>query len=160
MGRIVAPYGVRGWVKVRPQTESVDGLLDYPTWWLASQDDWKPWRLLEGRIQGAQDLVARLEGVEDRDRAAQLRGLRIAVPRAQLPPAPAGEYYWSDLIGLNVVNREGVFLGQVAEIFATGANDVLVVRGERERLIPFVDPYVIKVDIDASLLTLDWGADY
>lgn len=160
MGRIVAPYGVRGWVKVRPQTESVDGLLVYPTWWLACQDEWRPRQLVEGRVHGAQELVARLEGIEDRDRAGELRGVPIAVLRSQLPPAPAGEYYWSDLIGLNVVNREGLCLGRVAEIFATGANDVLVVRGERERLIPFVEPYVLKVDMEASLLTLDWGADY
>jgi len=159
MGRIVAPFGVRGWIKVRPQTESADGLLAYCTWWLAAQDEWRAHRLLEGRVHGT-DLVARLEGVEDRDRAAQLRGLQIAVPRSQLPPAPEGEYYWSDLIGLSVVNREGVQLGRVAEIFATGANDVLVVRGERERLIPFVDSVVVEVDIEASLLTLDWGAEY
>jgi 16S rRNA processing protein RimM len=159
MGRIVAPFGVRGWIKVRPQTESADGLLAYRTWWLAAQDEWRAHRLLEGRVQGT-DLVARLEGIEDRDRAAQLRGSQIAVPRSELPPAPEGEYYWSDLIGLSVVNREGVQLGRVAEIFATGANDVLVVRGERERLIPFIDPVVVEVNIEASVLTLDWGADY
>jgi 16S rRNA processing protein RimM len=159
MGRIVAPFGVRGWIKVRPQTESADGLLAYRTWWLAAQDEWRAHRLLEGRVQGT-DLVARLEGIEDRDRAAQLRGSQIAVPRSELPPAPEGEYYWSDLIGLSVVNREGVQLGRVAEIFATGANDVLVVRGERERLIPFIDPVVVEVNIEASVLTLDWAADY
>jgi 16S rRNA processing protein RimM len=159
MGRVLAPFGVRGWIKVRPQTESADGLLAYRTWWLAAQDEWQPHRLLEGRAHGT-ELIAHLEGLEDRDQAAQLRGLRIAVPRSQLPPAPEGEYYWSDLIGLRVVNREGVQLGRVAEIFATGANDVLVVRGERERLIPFVEPVVVEVDIEASLLTLDWGADY
>lgn len=159
MGRIVAPFGVRGWIKIRPQTESVDGLLAYRNWWLELQGQWQAHRLVEGRAHGM-DLVARLEGIADRDRAAQLRGARIAVPRAELPPPPEGEYYWSDLIGLSVVNREGVQLGQVAEIFATGANDVLVVRGDRERLIPFVEPVVVKVDIEASLLTLDWGADY
>jgi 16S rRNA processing protein RimM len=159
MGRILAPYGVRGWIKAGPQTESPDGLLAYHTWWLAAGEQWRPYRLLEGRVHGA-TLVARLEGVEDRDQAARLRGTRIAVPRAELPPAPEGEYYWADLIGLNVVNREGVPLGQVAEVFATGANDVLVVRGERERLIPFVPPVVVTVDLQAGELTLDWGADY
>jgi 16S rRNA processing protein RimM len=159
MGHIVAPFGVRGWIKVRPQTESVEGLLVYRTWWLAAQGEWQPRRVLEGRVHGT-DLIARLEGVEDRDRAAQLRGVRVAVPRSELPPAPEGEYYWSDLIGLSVLNREGVRLGRVVEIFATGANDVLVVRGERERLIPFIEAVVVKVDIEASLLTLDWDADY
>jgi 16S rRNA processing protein RimM len=159
MGRILAPFGVRGWVKVRPQTESVEGLLAYGSWWLGIDDDRRAHRLLEGRVHGA-DLIARLEGIENRDQATGLRGVTIAVRRSELPPAPEGEYYWSDLIGLNVVNREGVQLGQVAEIFATGANDVLVVRGDRERLIPFVDPVVVEVDIEGALLTLDWGADY
>ena len=159
MGRILAPFGVRGWIKVRQQTENVDGLLAYRTWWLAAEAEWRAYRLLEGRVHG-DGLVARLEGVDDRDQAIRLRGWQIAVPRSELPPAPEGEYYWSDLIGLEVVNREGVKLGQVAEVFATGANDVLVVRGERERLIPFIEPVVVKVDIEGSLLTLDWGADY
>jgi 16S rRNA processing protein RimM len=159
MGRILAPYGVRGWIKVRPQTESTDGLLGYRTWWLGKQGEWNSYQLLEGRVHGT-DVVARLEGVADRDRAAQLRGCDVAVPRSELPPAPEGEYYWADLIGLEVVNREGVRLGQVAEVFATGANDVLVVRGERERLIPFVEAVVVDVDLEGALLTLDWGADY
>jgi 16S rRNA processing protein RimM len=159
MGRILAPYGVRGWIKAVPQTEAPDGLLAYRTWWLAAGGEWRPYRLLEGRVHGG-GLVARLEGMEDRDQAARLRGAQIAVPRSELPPAPEGEYYWADLIGLNVVNREGVQLGQVAEVFATGANDVLVVRGERERLIPFVATVVVKVDMEAAELTLDWGADY
>ena len=159
MGRILAPYGVRGWVKVQPQTEKADGLLAYRTWWLSADGSWKSYRLIEGKVHGG-GLIARLEGVDDRDRAAELRSMRIAVPRSELPPAPEGEYYWQDLIGLRVVNCEGVELGEVAEIFATGANDVLVVRGERERLIPFIEPVVVKVDIEASRLTLDWGADY
>ena len=159
MGRILAPYGVRGWIKVRPQTESTDGLLGYRTWWLGKQGEWNSYQLLEGRVHGT-DVVARLEGVADRDRAAQLRGCEVAVPRSELPPAPEGEYYWADLIGLEVVNREGVRLGQVAEVFATGANDVLVVRGERERLIPFVEAVVVDVDLEGALLTLDWGAGY
>src|SRR5688500_15621833 len=107
MGRILAPFGVRGWIKVRPQTESTEGLLAYRTWWLAAESAWHAYRLLEGRAHG-DGLVARLEGVDDRDQAALLRGWHVAVPRSELPPAPEGEYYWSDLIGLEVVNREGV----------------------------------------------------
>jgi 16S rRNA processing protein RimM len=159
MGRILAPYGVRGWVKVGPQTERQDGLLEYRTWHLRRSDAWHAYRLLEGRVHG-NGLIARLESVEDRDQAAELRGAQIAVLRTELPPAPEGEYYWTDLIGLEVVNREGVRLGEVAEIFATGANDVLVVRGDRERLIPFVEAVVANVDIAGARLTVDWGADY
>ena len=159
MGRILAPYGVRGWIKLRPQTENADGLLAYRTWWLGRQDEWRSYRLLEGRVHGT-ELVARLEGIADRDRAAELKGCEVAVLRSELPAAPEGEYYWADLIGLEVMNLEGVRLGQVAEVFATGANDVLVVRGERERLIPFIEAVIVKVDLEGSILTLDWGADY
>jgi 16S rRNA processing protein RimM len=111
-------------------------------------------------VHGGSALVARLEGIDDRDQAASLRSAQIAVPRSALPAAPKGEYYWADLIGLCVVNCEGVELGVVDEVFATGANDVLVVRGARERLIPFVQSVVIEVDLDALRLKVDWGAEY
>ena len=90
-----------------------------------------------------------------------MRGAAIAVPRSELPPPPSGQYYWADLLGLLVVNREGESLGQVAEIFATGAHDVVVVRGgDRERLIPFVEPVVCEVDVQGARLVVDWGSDY
>ena len=160
MGRIVAPYGVRGWLRVQPLTEALDGLLAYRSWWLGRQDqDWREHGLLEGKIHGA-GLVVRLEGLDDRDQALRLAGSSVAVPRAALPPATDGEYYWCDLVGMTVVNLQGEVLGQVAEIFATGANDVLVVRGERERLIPFVAPVVERVELQHSRVLVDWHTDY
>jgi 16S rRNA processing protein RimM len=160
MGRVLAPYGVRGWLKVRPETEQPESLLSYRTWRLAADGGWRDYRLAEGRVHGGSILVARLEGVDDRDQAARLQNMPIAVARSALPPAPEGEYYWADLIGLAVVNREGVELGVVDEMFATGANDVLVVRGDRERLIPFIESVVVEVDLRGSRLTVDWGAEY
>lgn len=159
MGRVAAPYGVRGWIKVQTLTESVDALLGYPTWWLGNEDHWRDHRLLAGRVHGGA-LIAQIEGVADRTGVAQIRGARIAVPRAALPAPPDGQYYWTDLVGLAVVNRQGEALGQVAEIFATGANDVIVVRGERERLIPFVEPVLREVDLERGRLLVDWEADY
>jgi 16S rRNA processing protein RimM len=159
MGRILAPYGVRGWLKVQPLTEAADGLLGYSNWWLGQEGDWRSYRLVEGHVHGAQ-LAVCLDGIADREKAAALRGQRIAVPRSQLPVAAEGEYYWSDLLGLTVVNLQGEDLGQVAEVFATGANDVLVVRGERERLIPFVGHVVVQVELEKSRLLVDWGLDY
>ena len=159
MGRVAAPYGVRGWIKVQTLTESVDGLLGYRAWWIGQSDLWSPRRLLEGRVHG-DGLVVQIEGVADRDEAAKLRGASIAVPRAELPAAPSGQYYWADLIGLSVVNRQGETLGQVAEIFSTGAHDVIVVRGDRERLIPFVEPVLYEVNLDAARMVVDWGLDY
>jgi 16S rRNA processing protein RimM len=159
MGRIVAPYGVRGWVKIQPATEEVDGLLDYPEWWLGKPGEWQQQNWLEGRAHGA-TLVARLAGCEDRDQAFALRGKQIAVPRSALPSPETGQYYWCDLIGLSVENLSGEKLGQVEDVFATGANDVLVVRGDRERLIPFIDPVVIEVDFAGAKIRVDWGLDY
>jgi 16S rRNA processing protein RimM len=104
--------------------------------------------------------VAQLLGCEDRDAATALRGKEVAVPRAALPAAKENEFYWADLFGLKVVNVVGEELGVVVRIFETGANDVLVVRGERERLIPFVAAVIQKVDLASGIIRVDWGADY
>ena len=106
-------------------------------------------------------LCGRYEGVDDRDAAEALRGTEVWVPRAVLPPPAPGEYYWVDLEGLRVVNAEGVALGTVSHLFSTAANDVLVVQGERERMIPFVQPdFIRSVDFDAGVVTVDWDADF
>jgi 16S rRNA processing protein RimM len=159
MGRVVAPYGVRGWIKVQTLTESVDGLLGYAFWWFDQSSNWSSRRLLEGRVHG-NGLVARIEGIADRTEAAKMRGASVAVPRSELPAAPSGQYYWADLLGLSVVNQQGEVLGEVAEIFSTGAHDVVVVRGDRERLIPFVEPVLREVDLQGARLVVDWGLDY
>jgi 16S rRNA processing protein RimM len=102
----------------------------------------------------------KLEGCDDRDAAARLRGREVAVPRSELPANAEGEYYWSELIGLNVVSRDGAALGRVTGLLETGANPVLVVGGDRERLIPFVEAVVVKVDVAGGRLTVDWGTDF
>lgn len=159
MGRISAPFGVRGWLKVHAFTETMDGLLDYPVWWLAHNGAWHEHRVLEGNVHGKL-LIAQLEGVADRSAAEALNGAEIAVLRGELPIPEENEFYWSDLIGLNVVNTAGVELGKVDSLLQTGANDVLVVKGERERLIPFVKQVVLDVDKAAAVIRVDWGADY
>lgn len=159
MGRIAAPFGVRGWVKVQPFTEEFDSLLDYPVWHLGRATQWREVAVLEADVH-SKSLVARLDGCDDRDDAAALKGMEIAVPREALPKAGEDEYYWSDLIGLEVENAQGEVLGKVSEVLETGANDVLVVEGERERLIPFVAHTILKVDLAAGRINVDWGADY
>jgi 16S rRNA processing protein RimM len=160
MGRIAGPFGIKGWVKVQPFTGAVDGLLGYPVWWLLGRDGvWSERRLCDGTAHG-RVLVARLSGCEDRDAAAGLKGAEIAVPRAELPRSAQGEYYWADLIGLEVANREGVRLGRVLRLIETGANQVLVLGGDRERLIPFIEPVVVAVDLASGRLTVDWEADF
>ncbi len=159
MGRVATPYGVLGWVNIQPDTEYVDGLFDYPRWWVNTPAGWREFAVEEAKVH-SDHLVAKLQGVEDRDQAFLLKGKQIAVPRAQLPQAGEGEYYWSDLIGLGVKNLEEIDLGQVKDVFATGANDVLVVQGEQERLIPFVAQVIVDVDLAAKCITVDWGADF
>jgi 16S rRNA processing protein RimM len=159
MGRIAAPFGVKGWVKLRPDTAAAENLLAYKTWWIGSAGGWREIAVADAKVQGS-TLVARLEGCNDRDAAAVLRGKTVAVPREALPRAGDGEYYWVDLIGLAVVNREARDFGRVTGMLQTGANDVLVVAGERERLIPFIAAVVREVDLVSGVVRVEWGADY
>ena len=159
MGHVSAPFGVRGWIKVRPYTEMLDSLLDYPVWWLGKEGAWREYKVLEADVH-SKGLIASLEGSNGREMAEMLQGSQVALPREQLPKAQDNEYYWSDLIGLNVINAQGVVLGTVSELLGTGANDVLVIQGDRERLVPFVNPLVLEVDLAKGLITLDWDADY
>lgn len=159
MGRISAPYAVRGWIRIQPQTEYLDGLLDYPVWHLGRHGQWRQFTLLEGKVHG-QYLLAHLEGMDDRDAAEAVTGMEIAVKREDMPEADEGEYYWDELVGLDVVNTEGVPLGRVTGLLATGAHDVLEIQGERERLIPFVDAYVREVSLEARRIVVEWGLDY
>ncbi len=159
MGRVGAPFGIKGWIKVQPFTQAVDSLLEHPTWWLGRDGRWERSKVEGGAAHG-RSLIAKLEGCDDRKAAARLRGLDVAIPRSELPTSADGEYYWSDLIGLQVANREGVALGRVVRLIETGASPVLVVHGTRERLIPFAESLIVSVDVADGTLTVDWGADF
>jgi 16S rRNA processing protein RimM len=159
MGRLSAPFGVKGWLKVQPNTAAAQNLLAYRTWWVEGDGEWRSLAVAEARVHG-HSVVAKLEGCDDRDAAAALRGKTVAVPRAELPGTKSGEYYWADLIGLAVVNGDGQGLGRIASILQTGANDVLVVDGERERLIPFIADVIRQVDLGTGVVRVEWGADY
>ena len=128
---------------------------------LSLDGGWKEFSLLSGHAHGS-ELLVKLAGVEDRDLAQSLRGCEVAVWHSQLPQLEKDEYYWSDLEGLNVVTVDGQSLGIVQRVFATGANDVLVVSdGEQERLIPYLpDSVVLKVDLEAACLEVDWDPEF
>jgi 16S rRNA processing protein RimM len=161
MGRVAAAHGIRGWIKVQPFTEYVDSLLDYRTWWVGhEQGPWREVKVQECDVHG-KTLVAQLPDCPDRTAAEKLKGLLIAVPRDSLPEQEEGEYYWSDLIGLAVVNEAGVSLGTVANLLETGANEVLVVRNDSgETLIPFVASAIKQVDLENRTIRVDWSAEY
>jgi 16S rRNA processing protein RimM len=165
IGRITGVFGVKGWVKVESFTRPAENLLNYPRWQLELRGRSQEMRMVDGHPHG-KIFVAQLADdkgrrVTDRDEAMKLRGSEIAVQRSDLPPPAPGEYYWTDLIGLDVLDLEGASLGRVKELMETGANDVLVVQGDRERLIPFVKgPIVKEVDLEKGRIQVDWSADF
>lgn len=160
LGKVGGLYGVRGWVKLWSFTEPVENLLDYRELELCRGDRWEAVRLAEGRRQG-EALVARFDGCEDREQAALLVGAELAVTRDRLPAPAPGEFYWADLVGLEVVTVDGASLGRVEQMMATGANDVMVVRGERERLVPFLPGrYVHEVDLGGGRIVVDWDPEF
>jgi len=160
LGRISGLFGVRGWVKVFSSTEPREGIIEYNPWQIRVRDEWRSVKIEAGQRQG-KSVVVKLEGVDDRDAAASLMDAEIAVKRSDLPATEAGEFYWADLQGLSVRTETGVELGTVDHLIATGANDVLVVKGDRERLIPFVREQVVKqIDLDRQLLIVDWDPDF
>ena len=158
LGYISAVHGIKGWVKVHSWTRPMEAILDYQPWLLG--DQLKPVKITDGRKQG-KGLVALIPGFEDRETAVQLVGQQIFVNRKQLPPTDEGEYYWADLEGLEVQTIKGEKLGRVERLMETGANDVLVIRGEREHLVPFIQgQYVKRVDLNDGLIEVDWDADF
>lgn len=171
VGRIADAWGVKGWFKVLPHSADPQALSSSTRWFLQPSE--KGPKVFAGtvllRVRETKDhsdvMVARADGVEDRNAAEALRGARIFIPRSSFPSAGDDEFYWVDLMGLDVVNREGVHLGQVKDLMATGPQTVLVVGYEEggkalERMIPFVSAYVDGVDRAARRITVDWQADY
>ena len=152
-------FGVRGWVKVFSYTDPREAVLNYDSWLLGREGDWRPAKVAEGQRHG-KTVVVRIDGFDDRDQAATLIGNEIAVTRDELPETEDGHYYWLDLQGLRVVGTDGFEFGTVAYLLETGAHDVMVVKGETERLIPFVkDEVVIDVDLALGVITVDWEWD-
>jgi 16S rRNA processing protein RimM len=171
VGRIADAWGVKGWFKVLPHSASPEALFSSKRWYLLPTERGTPTfsgavllRLREAKEHSGA-VVASAHDVDGRDAAESLRGARIFVARSSFPTAAADEYYWVDLIGLEVVNREGVRLGSVKELMATGPQTVLVIEytedGQAlERMIPFVSAYVDSVDLAGKRITVDWQADY
>ena len=166
LGRIIGPHGIRGQIKVIPFTEYIDGLMEYSLWYLSRDEE--NWQIVHPASFFVHDklLVVTLTEYSNRTNASELKGLLVAVPRGQLPRlSENGEdgYYWTDLIGISIVNVQGEVLGTVAGLFETGANDVLRVRlpdSDKEELIPFVDQVIKQVDLESRQIIADWESGY
>lgn len=160
VGKISGVFGIKGWLKIFSYTSPKENILHYSPWLLIKKGETKTVEVVSGHLQGG-GIVADIKGVNDRNQAETLVGWEIFIRREQLPATSKGEYYWSDLIGLEVVTTEGVELGVVDYLLETGANDVLIVKGERERAVPFIQNQVIvKVDREAGRIVVDWDPDF
>ena len=165
LGRIVAPFGIKGWVRIAPFGDDPESWGEMSQWWIsrddgAADDAWQAVEITECRAHGT-GLIAALREVPDRNAAEAVKGWFVGAPREALPEPGDEEYYWADLIGLSVLNKDGEALGEVAGLMSTGAHDVLrAVDGDTERLIPFVAAYVLDVDAAARRITVDWQKDW
>lgn len=166
LGRIAAPYGVKGWVHVHAFGDDPVEWRRMSTWWLGRNPEstdpahWQAYSLDQCKLHG-KSLVASFMGIIDRTGAEKLEGLYLAAPREALPTPAQDEYYWADLVGLDVVNLQGQGLGTVTGLIETGAHDVLqLADGESERLIPFVAAFVKQVELEHKRIVVDWGVDW
>jgi 16S rRNA processing protein RimM len=161
MGRIAGAQGIQGWIKVHAYTAEPASLLDYRTWWLGDEKQgWRELDVLQSSVHG-RGVIAQVMGCHDRNTAEKYKGLLIAIPRSRLPQPAEDEYYWTDLIGLEVRNLGDERLGTVDTLQDTGANQVLCVKGEQgEILIPFIASAVKQVDLAGRIIRVDWQADY
>lgn len=166
LGKVSTAFGIKGWVKVYSYTDPLTNILEYPIWFIRKDGQWKEFKVLQGKPQG-KGLVAFLQGINDRDLALSLSQCEVGVPEEQLPELDEDEHYWFQLIGQKVVNTDGVLLGQVKELFDSGGgNQVMAVQpcegsiDQQQRLLPWVDQYILEVDLDSGSIQVDWDPEF
>jgi len=160
VGQISGLHGVKGWVKVYSYTDPRENIIQYSPWLVRTDKGWQEINLDQGRRQG-KGIVAQLDSYTDRDLSAKLIDCDIALHKDQLPQLDENEYYWNDLIGLQVINQDKIEFGIVERLIETGSNDVLIVKGDRERLIPYIRQQVVKnIDLDSGMIQVDWDPDF
>lgn len=159
LGKVGAVHGVKGFVTIHSDTSPPENILNYQPWQLKRRADWAPITVTAKRVMGRK-IVVQFNDCDDRELAKQYTNAEISVERGQLPDLPDGDYYWTDLEGLAVQTLVGTPLGVVDYILPTGANDVLVTKGETTTLIPFIQPNIVtKIDLENALITVDWEVD-
>jgi len=160
IGKINGIFGVKGWLKIFSYTEPRENILTYSPWVLKKGKESKDVKVIDGRRHG-KTVVASLDGLDDRDEAVTLNGWDILIHPEQLPKPRQDEYYWADLVGLQVKTSDGLVLGVIDSMLETGANDVIIVRGDRERLIPFIQGQtVISIDLNTGVMIVNWDTDF
>jgi len=160
MGKVLVPYGVNGWVKVYSFTEKLESFLTYKKLFLSKdQRNWLEIKVKEIKVHG-KTIIAKFSEIADRTQADNYRNYLIGVPKDCLPQLNEDEYYWNDLIGFEVLNLQNFSFGLVDTYIETGANDVIVVKGDRERLIPYTSMTVLKVDTIKDKIIVDWDEDF
>jgi 16S rRNA processing protein RimM len=160
IGKISGVLGLKGWLKIFSYTEPKNKILSYKYWQLKKGSQNKTLNTVGGQLHG-KGVVAQLEGIADRDQAEALIGWEIYISHEQLPSLGHDEYYWADLVGLDVQNLEDVNLGKVDSLLETGANDVLIIKGNKERAIPFLQGQTVKsIDLSTGKMIVDWDADF
>jgi 16S rRNA processing protein RimM len=157
MGEVIAPFSIKGWLRIRTFTDELDALARYSRWWLKLAAGWTMFELADFEI-GNKGMTALLAGIADRTQAESLRNVQIAVSRSQLPQLADDEFYWNDLIGFSVETPQHAKLGNLDGLLETGAQDVLVVKGDAEHLIPVA--LIKEIDLKEKRITVDWGLDY
>jgi 16S rRNA processing protein RimM len=155
MGRVIGPYGIKGWVRVQPYSDDRAALTGYREWWIGGAAT----AVLEAKVHSTV-VIARLAGLETPEQALKLKGQEIAVPREAFAAPAEGEFYYADLIGLDVVNAEGVMLGKVASLSSNGAHDLLALDGKHGQILPWIPQVVKKVDLAARRIEVDWQPDW
>ncbi|ASQ47130.1 ribosome maturation factor RimM [Legionella clemsonensis] len=160
VGRFGRPHGIKGFIAVHSFTDPRDNILRYTDWHVYLNKQWQPLKILHVEMN-EKFILAQIEGYSEREQVASLTNADIAVSRDQLPALEEGEYYWHELINMQVVNQQGILLGTVVEIMPTGANDVLVIQGEKRYLVPYL-PGQFIADINASqrIITVDWDPEF
>lgn len=160
IGKVGAPHGIRGWVTIHSFTQPRENVLDYLPWRIKRANSWHELEVVEVREQH-KNLLALFANCTDRNQAEAYVNAELAIPRERLPALPNNEFYWSDLTGLKVTTTTGKELGKVDHLFATGANDVLVIKGDKEYLVPYVKDRVVKnIDLQAGTMTVEWDPDF
>ncbi len=157
MGQVIAPFGIKGWLRIRAFTEETDALAGYEYWWLQLTSGWRRFQLVESSI-GNKGLTALLANVVDRTQAESLRNVSIALSRSELPRLGGNEFYWADLIGFKLITASHETIGMLEGLLETSAADVLVVKGDKEHLIPAA--LILEVDMEGKTIRADWGLDY